>query len=133
MKLDIVTPERSLVSTEIESVQIPGRAGYMGILPLHAPLVSELAPGTIEYCAVGRPADRPERLAVSWGYVEVLPQQVSVLAETAEKAAEIDVPRAESARKRAEERIRTAGKDVDLDRAMASLARSVARLQAAKK
>jgi F-type H+-transporting ATPase subunit epsilon len=129
MKLDIVTPERSLVSTEIDSVQIPGKAGYMGILPLHAPLVSELAPGTIEYKHGGA----SEKLAVSWGYVEVLPQQVSVLAETAEKAEEIDVTRAEAARQRAEERIRAGGKDVDLERAMASLARSMARLQAAKK
>jgi F-type H+-transporting ATPase subunit epsilon len=129
MRLEITTPERLLVSAEIESVQIPGKAGYMGILPLHAPLVSELAPGTIEY----RSAGAVERLAVSWGYVEVLPQQVSVLAETAEKAAEIDVPRAESARKRAEERIRAGGKDVDLERAMASLSRSLARLGAAKR
>ncbi len=132
MKLEIVTPERRLVSTEIESVQIPGKAGYMGILPLHAPLVSELAPGTIEYRATGS-GDRSERLAVSWGYVEVLPQQVSVLAETAEKAEEIDVPRAEAARKRAEERVRTASQDVDLERAMASLSRSLARLGAVKK
>jgi F-type H+-transporting ATPase subunit epsilon len=133
MKLEITTPERRLVSTDIDAVQIPGKAGYMGILPLHAPLVSELAPGVIEYRTAGRSADSPERLAVSWGYVEVLPQQVSVLAETAEKAEEIDVPRAESARKRAEERIRTPGKDVDLERAMASLSKAMARLGAAKK
>jgi F-type H+-transporting ATPase subunit epsilon len=129
MKLEITTPERLLVSTEIDSVQIPGKAGYLGILPQHAPLVSEIAPGTIEYKHGGA----SEKLAVSWGYVEVLPQQVSVLAETAEKAEEIDVPRAEAAKKRAEERIRSGGKDVDLDRCMASLARSTARLGAAKR
>jgi F-type H+-transporting ATPase subunit epsilon len=129
MKLEITTPERLLVSTDVDAVEIPGKAGYMGILPLHAPLVSELAPGLIEYKHGGA----TEKLAVSWGYVEVLPQQVSVLAETAEKAEEIDVPRAEAARKRAEERIRAASKDVDLERAMASLGKAMARLQAAKK
>ncbi len=128
MKLDIATPDRLLVSTEIDSVEIPGKAGYLGILPQHAPLISELAPGTIEYKHGGS----TEKLAVSWGYVEVLPQQVSVLAETAEKAAEIDVPRAEAAKKRAEERIRSGAKDVDLERCMASLERAVARLQTAK-
>lgn len=129
MKLEIATPERLLVSTDIESAQIPGKNGYMGILPQHAPLISELKPGTIEYVSGGR----TERLAVSWGYVEVLPDRVSVLAETAEKAEEIDVTRAESARKRAEERIRTGAKDIDLERCMMSLERSLARLQTVKK
>ena len=128
MKLEITTPERLLVSTDADSVQVPGKAGYLGILPGHAPLVSELRPGTIEYSA----GNRAERLAVSWGYVEVLPDRVSVLAESAEKAEEIDLSRAESSRKRAEERIKTA-KDVDLERAMLSLDRSLARIQAAKK
>src|SRR2546421_9850816 len=123
MRLDITTPERLLVSTEIESAQIPGKNGYMGILPQHAPLISELKPGTIEYVSGGH----AERLSVSWGYVEVLPDRVSVLAETAEKAEEIDAARAESARKRAEERIRAGAKDVDLERCMASLERAMAR------
>lgn len=133
MKLEITTPERLLVSTDIESAQIPGKNGYLGILPHHAPLISELRPGTIEYVPVGRAADRPEKLAVSWGYVEVLPERVSVLAETAEKAEEIDLARAEAAKKRAEERIRAGSKDVDLERCMMSLERALARIQSARK
>ena len=128
MKLEITTPERLLVSTDADSVQVPGRNGYMGILPGHAPLISELRPGAIEYQAGGK----VERLAVSWGYVEVLPDRVSVLVESAEKAEEIDLARAEKSRQRAEERLKTA-RDIDLERAMLSLDRSLARIQAAKK
>jgi F-type H+-transporting ATPase subunit epsilon len=129
MRLDITTPERMLVSTEVESIEIPGKNGYLGILPQHATLISELRAGPMEYKTGGR----TERVAISGGYLEVLPQQVTVLAETAEKAAEIDVPRAEPAKKRAEDRLKSAGKDVDLDRAMCALERSMARLMTAKK
>jgi F-type H+-transporting ATPase subunit epsilon len=128
MKLEITTPERLLVSTDVDSVQLPGKNGYLGVLPQHAPLISELAPGTIQYTAAGR----TEKFAVSAGYAEVLPQKVSVLAEAAEKAEEIDVPRAQAAKKRAEERMR-AGRDIDLERAMWSLRRAMARIETAGK
>ena len=128
-KLEITTPERLVVSVDAESAQIPGKAGYMGILPHHAALISELAAAPMEYVAGGR----TEKMAISAGYVEVLPNRVSILAETAEKQEEIDVARADSARKRAEERMSKSGKDIDIERAGASLARAMARLLAAKK
>jgi len=128
-KLEITTPERMVVSVDAESAQIPGKAGYMGILPHHAALISELTAAPMEYVAGGR----TEKLAISEGYVEVLPNRVSILAETAEKAEEIDVPRAESAKKRAEERLSKSGKDIDMERAAAALGRAMARLQAAKR
>lgn len=128
-KLEITTPERMVVSVDAESAQIPGKNGYMGILPHHAPLISELAAAPMEYVSGGK----TEKLAISAGYLEVLPDKVSILAETAEKAEEIDLPRAETAKKRAEERISKSGKDVDMERAAAALARAIARIQAAKR
>src|ERR1039457_6944978 len=123
-KLEITTPERLVVSVDVESAQIPGKAGYMGILPHHAALISELTAAPMEYVAGGR----TEKLAISEGYVEVLPNRVSILVERAEKAEEIDAPRAEAAKKRAEERISKSGKDIDIERASISLARAMARL-----
>ena len=128
-RLQIATPERLLVRADAEEAQIPGRCGYLGILPEHAPLISELKPGEISY----RQGGRTERLAVSWGFVEVLPQRVTVLAQTAEKAEEIDVPRAEAARHRAQERLRHADPDTDINRARGSLERALARIQVAGK
>ena len=129
IRLEITTPDRLLVSADVEEVQIPGQNGYLGVLPLHAPLISALQPGEISYRSDGH----KERLAVSWGYVEVLPQRVTVLAEAAEKADEIDVPRAEAARKRAEDLIRKPNPDTDINRATVSLQRAIARLQVAGK
>ena len=128
-RLEITTPERLLVSADVEEAQIPGRNGYLGILPQHSPLISALQPGEISYLRGGQ----TERLAVSWGYVEVLPNRVTVLAETAEKALEIDVPRAEAARKRADDMIRSPNPDTDVARATVSLQRAIARLQVAAK
>jgi len=128
-RLEITTPERLLVRAEAQEAQIPGRNGYLGILPEHAPLISELRPGRLSY----REAGRAHSLAVGWGFVEVLPDRVRVLAETAEKAEEIDVGRAERARQRAEQRLGHPDPDTDLKRAMAALERSMARLQAAGK
>lgn len=128
-RLEIATPDRLLVRTDAEEAQIPGRAGYMGILPQHAPLISELKMGELSY----RQGGRTERLAVSWGYVEVLPDRVTVLVEAAEKPEEIDVPRAEEARRRAEQRIQRPDPDTDLNRAMVALERALVRLQVAGK
>ncbi len=128
-KLEITTPERLLVSADVEEAQIPGKEGYLGILPQHAPLISALKPGELSY----RHGGSLERMAVSWGFVEVLPERVSVLAETAEKANEIDVSRAEASRKRAEERLRKPSPEMDMVRASAALQRALARLQVAGK
>jgi len=107
--LTIVTPERAVVHEEVGELQIPGAEGYFGVLPGHAPLFSELKVGEVGY----RKGDRWFFLAVAWGFVEVLPNQVRILAETAERANEIDVERANRAKQRAEERISRGGEEID--------------------
>ncbi len=128
-RLEIATPNRLLVRADAEEAQIPGRNGYLGILPEHAPLVSELKAGELSY----REGGRTSRLAVSWGFVEVLPDRVTVLAETAEKPEEIDVTRAEQARQRAEQRLKSPDPDTDINRSMVALERALVRLQVAGK
>ena len=128
-KLEIATPERLLVSSDVAEATVPGEKGYLGILPGHAPLISALQPGEIRYGS----SAHMERLAVTWGYVEVLPGKVTVLAEAAEKAEEIDVARAEKAYERAQERLKKAEPGVDLGRALGALLRALARLQVAGK
>src|SRR5207253_9733051 len=99
--LTIVTPERALVHEQVEELQIPGAEGYLGILPGHAPLFSELKVGEHGY----RIGERWFWLSVAWGFVEVLPDHVRVLAETAERAHETDLDRANRAKQRPEQRI----------------------------
>src|SRR5436853_5183386 len=125
----IVTPERAVVREEVDEMQIPGAEGYFGVLPGHAPLFSELKVGEVSY----RKGDRLTFLAVAWGFVEVLPNQVRILAETAERAQEIDLDRAMRAKQRAEERISRGGDEVDYSRALVALARAVIRIQVAQK
>ena len=127
--LRIVTPDRQVVREDIEEMQLPGKEGYMGILPGHAPLISELKIGEITYRAAGK----SNHLAVFWGFVEVLPEQVTVLAEVAEKAEEIDVARARAAKERAEQMLRTPDPNQDLNRAAVALERAVIRLQVASR
>jgi F-type H+-transporting ATPase subunit epsilon len=127
--LTIVTPERAVVHEKVHELQVPGREGYLGILPGHAPLFSELKIGEVSY----RIADRWFSLAVAWGFVEVLPGQVRILAETAERATDIDVDRATRARDRAERRIAQGGDDLDYVRALGALERAVIRLQVSRK
>lgn len=127
-QLEIVTPERLLVSAAAEEIQIPGKSGYLGILPGHAPLITELAVGEIAYRAEGQ----VKRLAVAWGFAEVLPDKVTILAETAEKAEEIDVSRAQAARQKAEEELRQAGPEGNAD-AQTKLDRANTRIAVAEK
>ena len=102
MKFDLVTPTRSLVcGQEIEELFVPAFRGELNILPGHAPLVSVLTEGVLRYRLKGR--SQPEVVALSWGYLEVTPQGVQVLAETAELPKDIDIHRAKSALRRAEE------------------------------
>ena len=129
IELTLVTPERSLVREQVEELQIPGAEGYLGILPGHAPLFSELKVGELGY----RIGDRWFWLSVAWGFVEVLPDQVRILAETAERAHEIDVERATRAKERAEERIAKGGEDIDYKRALIALERALIRLQVSQK
>jgi F-type H+-transporting ATPase subunit epsilon len=127
--LTIVTPERAVVHEHVEELQIPGREGYLGVLPGHAPLFSELKVGEVSY----RKGSQWFFLAVAWGFVEVLPHQVRLLAETAERAYEIDVERARRAKERAEERLGRPGEETDYERALVALERAIIRIQVSGK
>ncbi|MDP9267215.1 MAG: F0F1 ATP synthase subunit epsilon [Acidobacteriota bacterium] len=129
-QLEIVTPEKAVVRETATEAQIPGKKGYLGILPGHAPLITELAVGEISY---KKPGGGEEHLAVAWGFAEVLPNKVIILAETAEKAADIDVARAEQQKKRAEEHLRSLDPDTDFERAGIALERALIRIQVAGK
>jgi F-type H+-transporting ATPase subunit epsilon len=129
INLTIVTPERSLVSEQVDEIEIPGAEGYLGVLPGHAPLFTELKVGELGY----RKGNNWTSLSVAWGFAEVLPDHVRVLAETAERASEIDVERAMKAKERAEQRLTRGGEDVDYDRARIALQRALIRIQVAQK
>ena len=124
--LEIVTPDRSLVREEVDEVELPGSEGYFGVLPGHTPLLSMLMVGELWY-RVG--AER-RYLAVAGGFVEVLPDRVTVLADIGERAEDIDVARAEAAKRRAEERL-AKPMDIDIERARVALLKSLIRLQVA--
>src|SRR5262245_55350887 len=127
LQLEIVTPDRLLLKDAVDEVQVPAKGGYLGILPGHAPLISELQIGEISY----RQGKSTHSLAVAWGYCEVLPERVIILAEKAEKAGEIDKQRALAAKERAEKRLSDVhNPDIDFDRAAISLQRALARIQA---
>ena len=128
-QLEIVTPDKLVVDDRAEEIQIPGKNGYLGVLPGHAPLITELAVGEISY----RLGATTERLAVAWGFAEVLPEKVTILAQTAERGEEVDVARAERARGRAQALLTSGGSDTDYPRAQAALERAQARLDVAGK
>jgi F-type H+-transporting ATPase subunit epsilon len=128
IQLEIVTPERLVVDDTADYIEIPGKTGYVGVLPGHAPLITEVSIGEIHY----RKGPVMNRLAVAAGFAEVLPNKVTILAETAEKAGEIDVSRAQAARQRAEEALRTAGPTGNAE-AQAALRRATARIDVAAK
>lgn len=127
-QLEIVTPTRLLVKDAAEEAQIPGATGYLGILPGHAPLITELGVGKITYKASGT----THTLAVAWGFAEVLPDKVTILAEAAERPQEIDVERAQKSKERAEERLKSNDAEVDYTRAEDALRRAETRLNVAK-
>jgi F-type H+-transporting ATPase subunit epsilon len=127
-QLEIVTPSRLLVKDAAEEAQIPGLSGYLGILPGHAPLITELAVGVITYKASGT----THTLSVAWGFMEVLPDKVTILAETAERPQEIDVERAQKAKERAEQRLKSSDPQTDYTRAEDALQRAETRLNVAK-
>ena len=126
MKLDIVTAERVVYSDEVVIVVAPGIEGQLGILPHHAPLMTTLQSG----CLIARKGGEEEiSLSISGGFLEVRPDRVIVLADAAERAEEIDVHRAEEAKRRAEERLRHPTPEIDVAEAEAALHRALARLQ----
>ncbi len=130
LELVIVTPTRQLVRTLATEVTLPGANGYLGILPGHAPLMTELGIGELTYRTASAAA---EPLLVIRGFAEVLPERVTVLAETAELAAEIDLERAEAAKARAEKRLAAGDPNIDWDRASVALQRALIRIQVARK
>jgi F-type H+-transporting ATPase subunit epsilon len=128
-ELEIVTPEKVVARVAAEEAQIPGKDGYLGILPGHAPLISELGVGEITY----RSGGASHHLAVAWGFAEVLPDKVTILAETCERSDEIDVKRAESAKQRAEQRLNSGDGEVDFDKAASDLQHAETRIEVAQK
>jgi F-type H+-transporting ATPase subunit epsilon len=133
IELIIVTPERQLLRETVVEVTLPGADGQLGILPGHAPLITELGVGELTYQAKNSGASQP--MAILSGFAEVLGDRVTVLAEMAERPEEIDVSRAEAAKKRAEERLAAASSDPNIDWARAAIAlqRSLIRIQVARK
>lgn len=128
-QIEIVTPDKMVVKDVAEEMQIPGKNGYLGILPGHAPLVTELAVGEITY----RKGGAAHYLSVAWGFAEVLPDKVTILAETAERPDEINVGRAQAAKQRAEEEFKSGKTEDDFTHAEDALKRAQTRLDVAQK
>lgn len=130
IELQIVTPERHVLQENVQSVEVPGKEGYLGILPGHAPLITELGIGVLSY----RKDSETRYLTVINGYAEVLPHRVIVLADVSERADEIDVERTRRARERAQSELSKAAPGFEeWQRANVSLQRALVRLQAASK
>jgi F-type H+-transporting ATPase subunit epsilon len=131
IELIVVTPERQLLRQTAVEVTVPGLGGELGILPGHAPLMSELGIGELKYRTAT--TSHPISLSVIGGFAEVLPDRVIVLAETAERAEEIDLSRAEAAMARAVKRLASNDTNIDWDRASVALQRALIRIQVARK
>ncbi|PYT03949.1 MAG: F0F1 ATP synthase subunit epsilon [Acidobacteria bacterium] len=129
IELIVVSPERSVVHEYVDELEIPGADGYFGVLPGHAALFSELKVGELGY----RQGDKWFFLSVAWGFAEVHSDHVRILAETAERAHEVDIDRAMRAKERAEQRIAKGGDDIDYQRALVSLERAMIRIQVSRK
>jgi F-type H+-transporting ATPase subunit epsilon len=129
LQLQIVSADRSLVNERVDEVEIPGADGYFGVLPGHTPLLALLGAGELWY----RQGQEKHYLAIAFGFAEVLPDRVTVLAQLAERANEIDVARAETARKRAEQRLASPSLDMDFERARIALMKALVRLQVASR
>ncbi len=129
LTLEIVTPDRSVVTERVDEVEIPGAEGYFGVLPGHTPMLAVLQVGELWY----RKGGEKHYLSIAFGFAEVLPDRVTILAELAERADEIDAARAEAARRRAEERISKPSGDVDFERARIALMKSLTRIQVSSK
>jgi F-type H+-transporting ATPase subunit epsilon len=134
LTLEIVTPDRALLREEVDEVVVPGSQGEFGVLPGHTPLLSTLKIGELWY----RQGQERHYLAIAFGFVEVLPDRVTVLAQVGERAQEIDVQRAERAKQRAEQRLAQSQPhltqiDFDIERARIALMKSLLRLQVASR
>jgi len=123
--LQVLTPDRGIIRDRVDEVEIPGSEGYFGVLPGHRPMLASLSTGELWY----RKGDEKFYLAIAFGFAEVLPDRVTILARLAERAEDIDIERAEAARRRAEERLIRPQSDIDYERARVALTKSLMRLQ----
>jgi F-type H+-transporting ATPase subunit epsilon len=129
IQLHIVSADRSLVNESVDEVEIPGADGYFDVLPGHTPLLALLGAGELWY----RQGQEKHYLLIAFGFAEVQPDRVTILAQTAERPDEIDVARAEAAKKRAEERLSRPAVDMDAERARIALLKSLIRIQVASR
>jgi F-type H+-transporting ATPase subunit epsilon len=129
LQLQIVSADRSLINEVVDEVEIPGADGYFGVLPGHTPLLAVLGVGDLSY----RQGQETHHLAIAFGFAEVQPEGVTILAQVAETAEEIDVARAEAAKRRAEERMLTPAAEMDFERARVALMKALIRLQVARR
>jgi F-type H+-transporting ATPase subunit epsilon len=129
LTLQIVTPERAITHEQVDEVEVPGADGYFGVLPGHTPLLATLSVGQLWY----RKGQQRHYVAIAFGFAEVLPDRVTILAQVGERAEDIDVGRAEQARKRAETRLGRPTAEIDFERARIALMKSLIRLQVASK
>src|SRR5262245_51974105 len=129
LRLEFVTPERALAQNEVDEVVIPGEMGDLGVLPGHAPLLTALRPGEMWY----RKGNEKFFAFISGGFAEVVGDRVSILAQVAERAEEIDLQRAEAAKRRAEDLLARPAADTNLEDARVALARAIARLEIARR
>ncbi|HYN10803.1 MAG TPA: F0F1 ATP synthase subunit epsilon [Vicinamibacterales bacterium] len=125
LKLEFVTPERAIVHDEVDEVELPGEEGYLGILPGHAPLLAALKTGEMWY----RKGTDRKYAFLAGGFAEIVPDRVSILAQVAERAEDIDLARAEASKRRAEERLAKPTSEIDYERARIALLRALTRLQ----
>ena len=129
LTLELVTPDRSIVRERVDEVRIPGTQGYLGVLPGHTPLLTTLQVGELWF----RVGQEKFYVSVAFGFAEVLPDRVTILAQIAERAEEVDVTRAEEAERRARERLAKSAVNVDFERARIALMKSIVRLQVASR
>lgn len=129
LTLEIVCADRALVNEPVDEVEIPGAEGYFGVLPGHTPLLALLQVGELWY----RRGQERTYLAIAFGFAEVLPDRVTILAEIAERPEEIDARRADAAKRRAEERLSKPTMDMDFERARVALLKALVRLQVASR
>src|SRR5258706_11048913 len=129
LQLQIVSADRSLVNETVDEVEIPGADGYFGVLPGHTPLLALLGAGELWY----RQGQEKHFLLIAFGFAEVQPERVSILAQVAERADEVDAARAEAALKRAQARLSTPSADMDFERARIAMLKSLIRLQVASR
>ena len=129
LTIEIVTPDRAVVHQTVDEARLPGAEGYLGVLPGHTPLLVMLQVGEIWF----RRGSEKTYLHAAFGFAEILPDRIRILARTAERADEIDLERAEAAANRARERLASATGDIDFERARISLLKSLSRLQVARR